>query len=158
MGAGKSTLGKVVASNLGWPYFDNDFEMTARFGFSQKELAAMPVSELHQLESRYLSDILTEDAPLISGAAASVVDYPENRELLQANAAIYLHIPLSAVIERAGTSGVGRQAILEGGESILAERYARRDPLYREVAKATIDLTNNPHTDAERLQKLINNL
>ena len=155
MGAGKSTLGKVVAANLGWPYFDNDFEMTARYGFSQEELAAMPVSELHQLESRYLADVLTEDAPLISGAAASVVDYPENRELLQTHTAIYLHIPLSAVIERAGTSGVGRQALLEAGESILAERFARRDPLYREVAKATIDLTNDPQADAERLQKLI---
>ena len=93
MGAGKSTLGKVVAANLGWPYFDNDFEMTARYGFSQKELAAMPVSELHRLESRYLADVLAESAPLISGAAASVVDYPENRELLKANTAIYLNIP-----------------------------------------------------------------
>lgn len=155
MGAGKSTLGKVVAANLGWPYFDNDFEMTARYGFSQEKLAALPVSELHQLESRYLADVLAEGAPLISGAAASVVDYPENRELLQAHTAIYLHIPLSAVIERAGTSGVGRQALLEAGESILTERFARRDPLYREVAKATIDLTNDPHADAERLQKLI---
>ena len=59
------------------------------------------------------------------------------------------------MIERAGTSGVGRQALHDGGESILAERFARRDPLYREVAVATLDLTNAPHSDAERLQELI---
>lgn len=155
MGAGKSTLGKAVASSLDWSYFDNDFEMTSRYGFSQDQLAAMPVAELHKLESRYLADILSEKAPLISGAAASVVDYPENRELLRANTAIYLHIPVTAVIARAGTSGVGRQALQESGDSILRERFARRDPLYREVAKATIDLTDNPDDDAESLLKLI---
>ena len=158
MGAGKSTLGKVVAANLGWSYFDNDFEMTSRYGFSQEQLAGMPVVELHQLESRYLADVLIEKAPLISGAAASVVDYPENRELLRAHTAIYLHIPVTSVIARAGTSGVGRQALQESGDSILRERFARRDPLYREVAKVTIDLTDDPHTDSERLQKLISAL
>ena len=155
MGAGKSTLGKIVAAKLGWPYFDNDAEMTSRYGHSQEALATMSVTELHALESKYLADVLSEVGPLITGAAASVVDYPENRELLKSAMTIYLRIPLSAVIERAGKSGVGRQALIEDGDLILAERYERRDPLYKEVAQATIDLTVNPDSDAERLLALI---
>lgn len=155
MGAGKSTLGKVVAAQLGWSYFDNDAEMTARYGHSQEELASMSVTELHSLESQYLRDVLAEDGPLITGAAASVVDYPENRALLESVTTIYLRIPLSLVIARAGTSGVGRQALKEGGAEVLTERYERRDPLYRSVACETLELGSNPTIDAERLLTLI---
>ena len=155
MGAGKSTLGTIVAAELGWSYFDNDQEMTARYGHSQAELAAMSVAELHALESRYLADVLAEDAPLITGAAASVVDYPENRALLEGVTTIYLRIPLTAVIARAGKSGVGRQALAESGENILTERYERRDPLYKSVSVATLELGSNQDSDAKRLLALI---
>ena len=156
MGAGKSTLGKAVAERLGWRYFDNDEEMSIRYGFTHDELASMPVSELHALESRYLADVLAESAPLITGAAASVVDYPENQALLQSVKTIYLRIPLAAVISRAGIQGIGRQAILEGGEIILRERFERRDPLYKMVSSATLELTDNQSIDTERLLQLIN--
>ena len=116
----------------------------------------MQVSELHALESRYLADVLAESAPLITGAAASVVDYPENQALLQSVKTIYLRIPLAAVISRAGTQGIGRQAILEGGEIILRERFERRDPLYKMVSSATLELTDNQSIDTERLLQLIN--
>ena len=56
MGAGKSTLGKEAARVLGWQYFDNDAEMSLRYGFTQDQLGSMSVPELHQLESRYLAD------------------------------------------------------------------------------------------------------
>lgn len=155
MGAGKSTLGKVVAAQLGWRYCDNDAEMTTRYGHSQEKLASMSVSELHNLESQYLRDVLAEDGPLITGAAASVVDYPDNRALLESVTTIYLRIPLSLVIARAGTSGVGRQALKEGGADVLTERYERRDPLYTSVAYETLELGSDPMIDAGRLLTLI---
>lgn len=158
MGAGKSTLGEIVAKNLGWPYFDNDHEMTVRYGYSQADLASMEVADLHKLESRYLADVLSGDAPFITGAAASVVDYPENRAILTEATTIYLRIPLSAVISRAGKSGVGRQALIADAEKVLTERYERRDPLYREVSKFTLELTDNPAADAQRLLKLLKDL
>lgn len=155
MGAGKTTLGTTIAKELGWKYFDNDGEMTRRYHFSQAELAAMPVPELHALESRYLADVLKEDAPLITGAAASVVDYPENRELLRSVTAIYLRIPVEAVIARAGGTGVGRQALAENGAQILTERFERRDPLYKECASMVINLGNVPDKDAARITEFI---
>jgi shikimate kinase len=158
MGAGKSTLGKEAARVLGWQYFDNDAEMSLRYGFTQDQLSSMSVPELHQLESRYLADVIAQDAPFISGAAASVVDYELNRKLLQEVNTIYLRIPLDAVISRAGTQGVGRQALAIGGAEILEERYLRRDPLYREVAAHTLELTQNQSGDTERLIKLLQQL
>lgn len=155
MGAGKSTLGKVLAKELLWPYFDNDAEMTKRYGFSQAELSSMPIPELHKIESRYLADVIAQDGPFISGAAASVIDYPENQELLKTVRTIYLRIPLSFVLTRAGSSGVGRQALNDDAEAVLTERYERRDPLYKLVASATLDLTNHWENDAKALVQLI---
>ena len=148
MGAGKTTLGKLLASEFSCEYFDNDFEMTKRFGYSQDELASMPVIALHEVESRYLADVLTQDAPFFTGAAASVVDYPASRKLLAKVTAIYLRIPLEQVIARAGNTGVGRQALAVDAEKVLSERYLRRDPLYKEVAALTVDLTDQPRHDA----------
>lgn len=149
MGAGKTTLGKILASQFSCPYFDNDLEMTTRYGYSQVELSSMSVIELHALESRYLADVLLEEGPFITGAAASVVDYPANCDLLRSINSIYLRIPLEQVLARAGLSGVGRQALIDGGEQLLKERYLRRDPIYKEVASLTIDLTDQPQRDAE---------
>jgi shikimate kinase len=151
MGAGKTTLGKILAQELGWKYFDNDAEMTSRYGHSQAELAHMSVTDLHALESKYLADVISEPAPFISGAAASVVDYENNRELLKSVTAIYLRIPVEVAIERAGTQGVGRQAVSEGGTAILVERFERRDPLYTSCAKFTIELGNSPEADAKKV-------
>jgi shikimate kinase len=149
MGAGKTTLGTILASKLSCEYFDNDAEITTRYGFSQEELSSMPVVDLHALESKYLADVLSNSAPFITGAAASVVDYSANRVLLEANTAIYLRIPLEQVISRAGKTGVGRQALGADAEKVLSERFARRDPLYKSVAALTVNLTDQPQRDAE---------
>lgn len=155
MGAGKTTLGKILSTELGWPYFDNDSEMTRRYGHSQEQLASMSVAELHAIESQYLADVISQDAPLISGAAASVVDYEANRTLLKSVTAIYLRIPLELAIERAGTTGVGRQAVTTDGSNILVERYKRRDPLYKECAALTLDLGADPKSDALKIIKFL---
>jgi shikimate kinase len=157
MGAGKTTLGKILATEFSCEYFDNDFEMTKRYGYSQEELASMPVIALHEVESRYLSDVLSQDAPFITGAAASVVDYPANRELLTSVTSIYLRIPLDQVIARAGSTGVGRQALAHDAEKVLSERYLRRDPLYKSVAALTVDLTDQPKRDADIISTFLRN-
>ena len=156
MGAGKTTLGNILAKHFMCKYFDNDQEMTTMYGLSQAELSSMSVPELHALESRYLEDVLKKDAPFITGAAASVVDYPANIELLKRATSIYLRIPLEQVLARAGSTGVGRQALIDGGENILTERYLRRDPIYKTVAALTIDLTDQPQRDADAIAKFLN--
>ena len=156
MGAGKTTLGNILAARFACKYFDNDHEMTTLYGFSQEELSSMSVSELHTLESRYLADILKKDAPFITGAAASVVDYPANCELLTSATSIYLRIPLEQVLVRAGSTGVGRQALTDGGEKLLTERYLRRDPIYKEVAALTVDLSDQPQRDADVIASFLN--
>ena len=151
MGAGKSTLGKILSDELGWKYFDNDLDLKSMHGFSVKQLGALPVDALHKLEREYLIEIINKPAPFVSGAAGSVVDTEQIRELIKTTFAVYLRLPLEKIIERAGTSGVGRQAIATDGIKILTERFERRDPLYKECAKLTIELSESPELDARKI-------
>ena len=106
MGVGKTTIGKLLADELGWQYFDNDFEMSLSSGLSKSQLSKIPVQELHELESKYLVELCLRPAPFIGGAAASVVDYLSNIAILKSVTAIYLRIPLGQVIARAGSEGL----------------------------------------------------
>jgi len=155
MGAGKSTLGSILSKDLGWPYFDNDHEITNNYGLTEELVTALPVAQLHELEGRYLRDIIARPAPFIAGAAASVIESQENRKLLEETFAIYLRLPIEKIIQRAGTVGVGRQALIGNGEDLLIERFNRRDPLYRATAKLTIELSNSPENDAEIIKSAL---
>ena len=48
MGAGKSTIGNRLSELLGWPYIDNDYEMSKMAHMSMKELGALDVPTLHK--------------------------------------------------------------------------------------------------------------
>ena len=151
MGAGKTTLGTMLSKQLGWPYFDNDKEIAITHQISSQELSQLPVSELHKFEQGYLVSVMQRPAPFISGVAASVVDFEGCRQLLQAATTIYLRLPLEKILERTGDTGIGRQALKEHASEVITERFLRRDPLYKEVSKFTIDLGSNPKSDAESI-------
>jgi shikimate kinase len=151
MGAGKTTLGKLVSAQLGWSYFDNDEELSEVNQMSAEHLAKLSVTDLHRLEQEYLASLLERSAPFISGAAASVVDYEGSRKLLRSAVAIYLRLPLEKLLERAGGAGIGRQALQENPQLVITERFIRRDPLYKDVAKFTLELGTDPNRDAHAI-------
>lgn len=151
MGVGKTTIGKLLAHKLGWPYVDNDSEMSALTGLTREQLAGLPVDELHRYESQGLQNLCASAAPFIGGAAASVVDDPNNRELLKTVASIYLRIPLHEVVARAGSEGIGRGNISGDLKEVLLTRFQRRDPLYKEVAMYVVELNEVPSQAAQKI-------
>jgi shikimate kinase len=155
MGVGKSTLGKILAQKLNWRYIDNDVDMATQSGMTIAQLSALPVPELHKIEAEFIKRVIQQDAPLISGAAASVIENEDIREMLKNVYAVYLSISVEKAIERASTGTVGRQALTGEGTQILRERFARRDPLYRSVASLIIEQSGSPENDAEIILKAI---
>lgn len=154
MGVGKSTLGKRAAALLDWKYFDNDIDMAQSTGFTVDELSKMSVKELHKLEAEFIIKVISNDAPFIAGAAASVIENVEVQSALQGINAIYLYIPLEQIYSRTGAGTVGRQAINDETD-IIKERFERRDPLYRKYAQHVLSLSENPKRDTDRLITLI---
>ena len=156
MGAGKTTIGRLIATKLDWPYIDNDYEMSKMASLSMKQLSALDIPTLHILEEKYLKDVLTRPGPLVAGAAASAGDSEELIEALRNQCTIYLHTPLEIQKQRAGNSGVGRQGLGENAVDVIRERYERRDPRYRQIASLIIDTTREPESDAARILDYLN--
>ncbi len=151
MGAGKTTIGNILASHLRAPYLDNDDELALLSRMTPEELSAIEVDELHHLEDVYLLNLSRRSAPWIAGVAGSVVDNPENIVLIQPFFTIYLYRPLASLLVNTGETGVGRQALSSGAEEIIKARFERRDPLYRELANLEVEISDDPIADATKI-------
>ena len=151
MGAGKTTIGKILASHVGAPYLDNDDELALLTGMTPRQLSAIGVDELHHLEDMYLLNLSRRSAPWIAGVAGSVVDNPENFSLIQPIFTIYLYRPIESLLLNTGVTGVGRQALSSGAQEIIRTRFERRDPRYRELANFEVAISDDPLADAEKI-------
>jgi len=153
MGAGKSTVGKVLAKKLGRRFLDADhvieeccgvkipviFEMEGEAGFRKRE--AQAIREI------------TGEQDIILATGGGAVLLPENRQALsERGTVIYLHANPIELWHR--TKGGEGRPLLKNGDAkkILENLYAIRDPLYREIADYVIE------TGKPSVNQLVNTL
>ena len=86
-GAGKSTVGKRVAKELGWTFVEVDKEIEREAGMSLAALFALH-GEAHYrtLEERVLRALLTSTSPKVIATGGGVVTHDESFALLKARA------------------------------------------------------------------------
>jgi len=139
-GAGKSTLGRQLARRLGKTFIDADAELERKLGVT--------IATIFEIEGE-TSFRDREEAALVELAAMTnivlatgggVIMRPANRERLKANGmVVYLHAPPTALYERTRRSRHRPLLNTSDRASRLAELYAVRDPLYREVATSVVE-------------------
>jgi shikimate kinase len=140
MGAGKTTVGRVLATRLGCPYLDND---DAVRGMTAREPAEIRATDgekaLHRLESDALAWALARTPPTVVGAAGFVADDPRARELLSRDTTVvWLRARPETLRARIG-SGQGRRAEATDVDW-LTVRAGEREPAYRALADLVIDV------------------
>jgi shikimate kinase len=141
MGAGKTTVGRLLADRLGWAYRDSDAEVMAATGRTVPELfAEQGEAAFREEEARVLAEALSGAEPVVVSAAGGVVLSEANRELLAgAGAVVWLRADPSLLAHRVG-SGEGRP-LLHGDPAVaLVELDRVRRPLYATVATVTVDV------------------
>ncbi|MFN3882273.1 MAG: shikimate kinase AroK [Nitrincola lacisaponensis] len=139
MGAGKSTIGRLLAQELSSTFIDSDkvieersgadipwiFDVEGEAGFREREMAV--ISELTQLN----------DCVLATGGG--VVLRPENRECLQnRGVVVYLQTSIEQQLER--TARDRNRPLLQTAnpEEVLRKLLEQRDPLYKSCADIII--------------------
>lgn len=155
MGAGKSTIGRLLSAELHAEFFDSDkvieercganipwiFDMEGEAGFREREEQA--IDELTQLGGIVLA----------TGGGAVMRDI--NRQHLSARGTVvYLRTSVEQQLTRTAKDKNRPLLQQDNPEQILRDLFAVRDPLYREVADVIIETDQrNPKWVVHELKK-----
>ena len=135
MGAGKSTIGKLLASILGLPFSDSDRVIEQKTGADIPWIFDVEgESGFRQRETSVLDELLQAD-PMVVATGGGIVMKDENRNLLKGDGVVvYLTASVDQLVERTHKDKKRPLLQVDDPEAKIRELIALRDPLYREVA------------------------
>jgi shikimate kinase len=150
MGAGKSTIGRQLAKQLGLPFHDSDHEIESRTGVDIPLIFELEGEAGFRKREATVIDELTRLPNIVLATGGGAVLDPANRDHLKTRGrVIYLHTSVNHQLKR--TRKDRNRPLLQTGNprKKLEELMAVRDPLYREIAGIIID------TDGMRVRDVV---
>lgn len=140
MGAGKTTVGRLLAKHYGCAFRDSDHEVEARTGVRIPVIFEIEGEAGFRKREEAVIAELTTLSDLVLATGGGAVLSPVTRENLRRNGVvIYLRGSPEHLYER--TRHDRNRPLLQTEDPLgrLRELYRQRDPLYREVADIVID-------------------
>jgi shikimate kinase len=138
MGAGKTTVGGLVAARLGSAVRDTDHDVEATAGRTISDIFVEDGEEAFRALERaaVAAALATHDGVLTLGGGA-VLD-PATRELLAGHDVVFLRVGLSDAVKRVGL-GTGRPLLLGNVRGRIKTLLDERTPIYESVATLVVD-------------------
>jgi shikimate kinase len=155
MGAGKSTVGVLLAGQLGWDFVDTDALVEQRAGapvaviFAERGEAAF-----RDLEASVLSDLAARSRAVFAtggGAPAQA----RNAGFFAAAATFHLRVTLETALARARSSGP-RPLLLRGDEAVR-ELFESRQPVYERLGTGVDTEGRDPGEIAVEIVRFLRN-
>lgn len=160
MGAGKTTIGKLLAKHLGRSFYDTDHEVEKRTGVKIPVIFELEgESGFRKRETAIIQDLTKLDNIVMATGGGAVIA-EENRKLMQeSGTVIYLRGSVNDLWHR--TRHDKNRPLLQNVDvrAKLEQLYAERDPLYSQTATLTFDTGNQPVTHIlKQIEKAISKL
>jgi shikimate kinase len=153
MGAGKSTIGRLLARALKLGFADSDTEIEERTGADIPWIFDVEGEEgFRDREEQVIAEMTLLDHTVLATGGGVVMREGNRRLLADRGFVVYLHATLDEQLRR--TRGDRNRPLLnrDDPEVVLRQLYEIRDPLYRGIADHVIDTdSSSPRVIAQRL-------
>ncbi len=152
MGAGKSTIGRLLAEKLGYQFFDTDTVIEQVAGQSIPTLfAEIGEDEFRKLETQVLMQ-LSAHTRLAIATGGGIVIQRQNWSYLRHGVVVWLDVPLPQLCDRLQRSERAKPSrpLLQGDDwrDKLAKLLEQRTPLY---TQADVRVTVAPNDTPDRV-------
>ena len=138
MGAGKTTVGRLVADALGVDFLDTDEIVERETGRTVAEIFVDEgEARFRELERDAVAGALDSHDGVLALGGGAVMD-PTTRERLAGHCVVFLRVGLSDAAQRVGL-GVSRPLLLGNVRGRMKQLLDERAPVYEAVARHTVD-------------------
>lgn len=148
MGAGKTTIGRLIAKQLGMQFYDSDHEIELKTGVKIPLIFELEGEDGFRKREAAVIEELTQLKNIVMATGGGAVLLPENRAFLKNNGkVIYLRGSVHDLWLR--TRNDKTRPLLQGTNirQKLEQLYVQRDPIYTEMADCIVD--TGPQSAAE---------
>jgi len=148
MGAGKTTIGRLLARRLDMTFIDSDHEIEARTGATIPWIFEIEgEASFRRREADVIRELTAGSGIVLATGGGAVLD-PASRALLaERGTVVYLRASVSSILQR--TAHDKNRPLLQTADPRrkLEDLTAQREPLYREIADMVID-TGRPNVQS----------
>jgi shikimate kinase len=145
MGAGKTTVGKVLARHFGKAFFDSDHEIESRTGVNIPLIFELEGEAGFRKREASVIQNLTHMHDIVLATGGGAVLLKQNRENLSQNGiVIYLRANVAELWLRTRNDKHRPLLQTENPRARLEKLFAERDPLYCEIADLIADTGGQP--------------
>lgn len=135
-GVGKSTVGVVLAKNMGYHFLDSDLVIQQRYGKLLHEIIAEEgLQGFLDIEDQVNASMETQKTVIATGGSAVFGKHAMDH-FQQCGRIIYLKLPYEEIEQRLGDLKQRGVAMHEG--ETLYDIYQKRVPLYEKYADLTV--------------------
>ncbi|HZV99119.1 MAG TPA: shikimate kinase AroK [Methylophilaceae bacterium] len=157
MGAGKTTIGRLLAKHLDKSFYDTDHEIEKRTGVNIPLIFEVEGEAGFRKRETQVIEELSQMQNIILATGGGAVLKAENRSNLKKNGTvIYLRANVHELWLR--TKNDKNRPLLQNDDprEKLEQLFKERDPLYREVASIVLDTGGQPvNTIVHQIEKLL---